>query len=101
MNRTVPSPSNWPDNEVRKRLAVKKSGIRAIDKGTCYDVPGKLRKLAREIEKGKHGEVRGAIVGVICVKQANLEVQHITVGHCAMAELHMLASFLEWKTGVQ
>lgn len=45
-------------------LQVKKSGIRAIDRGTRYDVSGKLRAMARAIEAGKYGDVKHAVLGV-------------------------------------
>lgn len=43
---------------------LKKSRIRAIDQGTRYDITGRLRSLARSIERGEHGTVRHVVVGV-------------------------------------
>jgi hypothetical protein len=40
----------------------KKSSIRAIDKGTIYDVTGKLRSITRTIERGEEGHITDAIV---------------------------------------
>jgi len=36
--------------------------LRAIDNGTRYDVSGKLKQLARQVERGEHGDVRDAVV---------------------------------------
>jgi len=101
MNKTVPSPTNWPDQGTGARLAVKKSGIRAIDKGTSYDVSGKLRKLAREIEKGDHDEVRGALVGIISQKDGKMRANYISCGRCSISELNMLADYLAKRTSIQ
>lgn len=43
---------------------MKRSGIRAIDQGTRYDVTGQLRLLARNIERGEYGDVRHVMCGV-------------------------------------
>ena len=48
--------------KLKVRLQTKRSSIRAIDQGTLYDIPGKLRKLARAIENGEIGEVRDAVL---------------------------------------
>lgn len=40
----------------------KKASIRAIDQGTKYDVSGRLRLLARQIERGEYGVTKNAIV---------------------------------------
>jgi hypothetical protein len=101
MNKTVPGPTNWPDQKPDTRLTVKKSGIRAIDKGTNYDVPGKLRKLAREIEKGVHDEVRGALVGITSQKDGKMHANYIAVGCCSIYELNTLADFLVKRTSIQ
>lgn len=56
----------------------KKTTLRAIDLRTCYDIPHKLRTLAREIEAGKHGRVTDVAVtarmekdGVMCQMDKN------------------------------
>lgn len=36
--------------------------IRAIDQGTVYDKTGRMRKLVRDIESGKHG----AVTDIVC-----------------------------------
>jgi hypothetical protein len=100
MNKTVPNAKNWPDEGRDRLLARKRSGIRAINKGTSYDVPGKLRKLAREIEKGMHGEVRGAALAFLYAKDGKLKASCIFTGTCSTAELHMLACYLEQETGI-
>jgi len=101
MNKTVPSPKNWPDSKNGARLVMKKSGIRAIDKGTSYDVPGKLRRLAHEIKKGFHGEVRGAIVGILTQADGGMRANYISCGLCSISELNMLANYLVEETGIR
>jgi hypothetical protein len=41
---------------------VKRSGIRAVDQGTVYDVTGKMRWLTREIESGKQGHITDVLI---------------------------------------
>jgi hypothetical protein len=101
MNKSVPSPKNWPDDGRARKLKMKRSGIRAIDQGTSYDISAKLRKLAREIECGKHGEVRGIVCAIGSTIDGRLTVNSIYTGKASIAELHMLASYLEKRTGVQ
>lgn len=40
----------------------KKAKLRAIDRGTRYDVTGSLKRIARQIERGEHGDVRDVVV---------------------------------------
>lgn len=42
----------------------KKKSLRAIDQGTRYDISGNLRRLARAIDAGEHGQVNNVCVGV-------------------------------------
>ena len=100
MNTTVPNAKNWPDDRRGKLLAAKRSGLRAIDKGTSYDIPGKLRRLTHEIENGKHGDVRGIVLGLLCEKDGKLKMNDIFCGKASMAELHLLAAYLEKETGL-
>jgi hypothetical protein len=60
---------NANPGDTRKKAKPKKNGIhaaRAIDEGTAYCVSGRLRRLIREIESGKLGEVRHCIVLLNC-----------------------------------
>ena len=76
MNKTVPSPTNWPE-EKRKS---KRGGIRAIDKGTPYDVPGRLKKWAREIESGKLGRATDFLMVVRVVRDDGVAYEHFSNG---------------------
>lgn len=42
--------------------AKKKSPIRAIDKGTRYDITGLMRRTERQIERGEFGDVSDAVI---------------------------------------
>jgi hypothetical protein len=62
--------------------ATKKAGIRAIDQGTAYDVPGGLKALARAIERGDYGRVTDIGIVVRSFKNRTLHMfpQHIGTG---------------------
>jgi hypothetical protein len=77
VNTTVPSPTNWPEDSQKKRRASK---LRAIDKGTPYDVPGRLKKWAREIEKGKMGYVTDYLLVVRAIKDGQTALEHFCGG---------------------
>jgi hypothetical protein len=62
MANTLSPATALRQEKLKAQLKVKRSGIRAIDQGTLYDIPGMLRRYAREIEHGRHGEVRNAIL---------------------------------------
>lgn len=38
--------------------------IRPINKGTVYDIPGNMKRLSREIEKGEYGAVSDVLTVV-------------------------------------
>lgn len=57
------SPRTITDQQrLKGELQKKHAKIRAIDQGTYYDIPGKLRKMAREIERGERGDIRDAVL---------------------------------------
>jgi len=92
MNKTVPSPTNWPEQKRRKP-----GGIRAIDKGTSYDVAGKLRHILRALEKGDHGEVRGVAATFICGRGERVVYHHANYGMASAAERKDAArSLVRW-----
>lgn len=76
MNKTVPSPTNWPEQKPAK----KRGGIRVINEGTPYDVPGRLKKWAREIESGKMGRVTDYLLVVRCIKEDEISFEHFLGG---------------------
>jgi hypothetical protein len=41
---------------------VRSSRLRTVDQGTTYDVTGKLRWLARAIDRGDEGDITDAVV---------------------------------------
>jgi hypothetical protein len=51
-----------PGQIAAQRQKVKRSGLRAIDAGTRYDLTGNLRRMAREIERGEHGDVSNIVL---------------------------------------
>lgn len=53
-----------PEQLAAQKQKIKKSGLRAIDAGTRYDITGNLRRLARAIEQGEYGSVHHVMVGV-------------------------------------
>lgn len=70
-------------------LAVKKSGIRAIDRGTVYDLTGKLRWLTRDIESGKHGHITDV---VIISRAANGSIGSFYFGNEPRERAHYMVS---------
>ena len=54
--------ANPSDTRQKAAAKIKRGGIRAIDAGTRYDVSGRLRWLARKIDRGEFGDVRYAVV---------------------------------------
>ncbi len=65
---------------------VKKSGIRAINQGTRYDITGELRNLSRRIERGEYGEVRHIMLGVCARDGKNIAVTTLGFGAQSVAE---------------
>lgn len=45
-------------------MPIKKAKLRAIDQGTRYDITGQLRRLVRDLESGRHGQVKHVVVGI-------------------------------------
>lgn len=48
----------------------KKAKLRVINQGTRYDVAGKLKHLARQIEHGEMGDVRDCVIAVRTLSNA-------------------------------
>lgn len=94
MNRTVPT-ANLSETEAEKNKRLRRgSKLRAIDKGTCYDVPGKLRRLVHEIESGKHGDVTDVVVAIRCIKNNKASLNSIFTGKSQPEVLQYMARFL-------
>lgn len=60
MNIIAPAASAQQENLKRKLKA--KHGIRAIDQGPPYDLTGKMRWLARSIDRGDEGDITDVVV---------------------------------------
>jgi hypothetical protein len=71
---------------------VKSSRLRAIDKGTSYDVPGRMKRLARSIERGEFGEVTDVVCVVRSKNQGEIELRPYFYGKSDTANLHFMLS---------
>ncbi|MGA9668396.1 MAG: hypothetical protein WBQ94_04265 [Terracidiphilus sp.] len=93
--KTVPT-ARLCDTEAEKNARLRRgSKLRAIDKGTCYDIPGKLRRVVHEIESGKHGEVTDVILAIRCVrKNSRVALTSIFTGKSQPEILHYMATYL-------
>jgi hypothetical protein len=98
LNKTVPSPTNWPDDPRARKLRAKKSGIRAIDQGTSYDVSGRLRRLIHQIEDGKHGHVTDIVLAIRCITGDGIRIRTIYTGSSEMARLGQMIDYLKKDT---
>jgi hypothetical protein len=87
MNEMLPSAD---PSKLRGPKAAKKSRIRAIDKGTTYDVPGRMIRLARAIEHGNFGEVTDVICIVRGKKNGAINSQAHFYGKSATDTLHFM-----------
>lgn len=92
MNKSVPSATNWPEDPRRR---AKRSGIRAIDQGTSYDVPGKLRHLVHQIETGKHGRVTDVVLAIRGIQHGKIFIRLFYTGSSDMATLSQMIDYLK------
>jgi hypothetical protein len=87
------------DTEAEKKARLRRgSKLRPIDRGTYYDVPGKLRRLVHEIESGRHGEVTDVVAALRSIKNNKAGIQTIFLGSSQPEVLHYMASRLERET---
>jgi hypothetical protein len=87
------------DTEAEKKARLRRgSKLRPINKGSVYDVTGKLRKMVHEIENGKFGEVTDVIAAVRCIKDKKTSVQTMFLGTSQPEILHYMACRLEKET---
>jgi hypothetical protein len=83
------------DTAAEKNAKVRRgSKIRAIDQGTLYDVPGKLRRLVREIEKGDLGRVTDVVNAVRIVKDGKVSIRTMYTGTSDMPTLKFMVDRL-------
>jgi hypothetical protein len=73
---------------------VKRKGIRAIDRGTRYDITGQLRLLARKIERGEYGDVRHVMCGVCANEGTFTSVVTLGFGNQTVPEAHHTVSMM-------
>lgn len=80
---------------MNEKLKIKKSGLRAIDQGTCYDVVGNLKSIARAIERGELGRVTdiGLVIRTQQTGGVNHDLKHFGVS--PQGELMMMAEFFQ------
>lgn len=71
---------------IEQQLKIKRSGLRRIDQGTRYDITGRLRSLARRIENGEYGDVRGVVIGLNAREGCSLVVTTLDFGMQSAAE---------------
>lgn len=69
----------------------KMASIRVIDKGTCYDVPGKLRKLARQIERGEWGDATDVVFSLRYQRKGETRIQSFAAGKSNPETLYYMA----------
>lgn len=91
MNKTVPNGKNWPPEKPRG----KRGGLRAIDAGTSYDVPGKMRRMVHKIEDGEFGRVTDVVCAVRCIKDGKITIRTMYTGKNSMGELLQMAEYLK------
>lgn len=90
-NPSVPNAKNWPEQKKPKR-----GGIRAIDQGTNYDVPGKLRRLVHQIEKGEHGIATDVVCAVRYVGlNGKIGIRTMYTGKNTTADLNLMVDYLK------
>ena len=73
MNKTVPSPTNWPE---KKRA----SKLRVIDQGTRYDPTGRMIKWARELRSGANGRCTDVLIVARCLTLDGVAYEHFMNG---------------------
>lgn len=96
---TVPTGRLWDTAAEKNARSLRSSKIRPINKGTLYDISGRLRKLVHEIESGKHGEVTDLVASIRCVKDGKTSIRTMFTGTSQPEILHYMASRLEKETG--
>jgi hypothetical protein len=95
---TVPT-GRLCDTDAEKNARLRRgSKLRSINKGTIYDVSGKLRKIVHEIESGKHGDVTDVVLALRCVRDKKPCIHTIFCGTSQPEVLHYMACRLEKET---
>jgi len=77
----------------------KKAKIRVINQGTAYDVPGRLKALARAIERGEYGRVTdvGIVVKSFRHTETHMVCKHVGTG--TKGDLLMMTNHFYRKAG--
>jgi len=69
--------------------------LRVIDKGSNYDITGKLRRLIHQIESGQHGKVTDVVLAIRKVKGSQIKIGSMWLGTSQPEVLHYMACRLE------
>jgi hypothetical protein len=78
---------------------LKKAKLRLIDQGTAYDVPGRLKSLARAIERGEYGRVTDVGIVVKSFRHSDTHMVCKHVGTGTKGDLLMMANHFYRKAG--
>lgn len=75
----------------------RRAKIRVINQGTSYDVVGRLKALARAIERGDYGRVTdvGIVVKSFKGSETHLDIKHVGTG--TPGDLTMMATYFQNK----
>jgi hypothetical protein len=81
----------------RAQLRSRSAQIRAIDQGTNYDVIGRLKAMARAIERGDYGRVTdvGIVVKGFVGAEVHMQVTHAGTG--TKGDFILMAKYLEQR----
>jgi hypothetical protein len=74
MNKTIPTARLCDTEAERKKKMLRASRLRPIDRGTYYDIPGRMRMLLRQIERGEWGKVTDVSVVLRYIKDDGVRI---------------------------
>ena len=95
MKTTVPT-ARLCDTEAEKNARLRRGcKLKPINKGTNYDITGKLRRLIHQIESGQHGKVTDVVLAIRKVKGSQTKIGSMWLGTSQPEVLHYMACQLE------
>lgn len=84
------------DTAAEKKAKLRRgSKLHPIDRGTIYDVTGKMRKWIREMESGDNGDVTDVVMAYRFVKDGRVGVRTKWLGRSQQEVLHWMAVVLQ------